>query len=194
MLTVYCKNARVNSSDRLSILLGELEKLSWDIVLLSETRTLDTTQLLDNSHKLYSASAGGHASGVAILVASQHVHAVRAIHRISDRVIALDVCLHSRLSRVLAVYLPHSGYSLAETDEVTSKSLLLFAKPNPVICRLLLEAISIRLLTTLLILLSSLIGLPNSIYNFAMTPLSSILIRHGLIVILLLASVRWTIF
>ena len=98
--------------------MSELENLSWDIILFIEMRSLDTPQLLDNSHKLYSASARGHASGVAILVASKHVQSVRGIHRISDRVVALDVCLHSRLSRVVAVYLPHSGYSLAEIDEV----------------------------------------------------------------------------
>ena len=95
------------------------------IFLFSETRTLDTTQLLDYSHKLYSASAGGHASGVAILVLSKHVQSVRAVHRISDRVIALDVCLHSRLSRVVAVYIPQSGYSLAEIDEVYQQISLL---------------------------------------------------------------------
>ena len=74
----------MNSLERLRILLGELEELTWDIVLFSETRTLDSTQVLDGGHKFYSVSASGHASGVAILVASQHVSCVRAVHRISD--------------------------------------------------------------------------------------------------------------
>ena len=105
----------MNSFDRLSILLGDLEKLSWEF-LFNETRTLDTTQLLDNSHQLYFVSASDHASGVAILVASKHVQTVRAILRIS--VIAFYVCLHARLSRIVAVYFPHSSYSLAEINEI----------------------------------------------------------------------------
>ena len=104
--------------NRLTILLGELEKLSWDIVSSSETRTFDTTQLLDYFYQLCSASAGGHASGVAILIASKHVQSMRAIYHVSDRVVALDVCMHALLSRVVAVYSLYCDYSLAEIDEV----------------------------------------------------------------------------
>ena len=108
----------MNSFDRLMIFLSELEELSWNITLFSELITLDTTQLLANSHKLYSASAGGHASGVAILIASKYVQSVCIIYRMNDRGIALDICLYARLSRVVVVYLPHSRYSLAEINAV----------------------------------------------------------------------------
>ena len=78
---------------------------------------LDTIQVLDNSYKSCNALASGHASGVAILVASTYVQLVRAIYRICDRVTPADVCLYARLSRIVAVCLSYFDYSLAEIDE-----------------------------------------------------------------------------
>ena len=95
--------------------------MSIGILYFNKTLILDTIQLRGNSHKLYSASVGGLASGVAILVASNHVQSVRGIQCISDRVIAFYVCLHARFSRVVRIYLPHSGYSLAEIDEIDQR-------------------------------------------------------------------------
>ena len=59
-LTVHCKNARALVGLRLSALLGELKKLSWDTVSVKKIPILDITHLLESSHQLYSASAGGH--------------------------------------------------------------------------------------------------------------------------------------
>ena len=36
--SVYCKNARLHTEDRLAELLGELNQCQWDVVLFSETR------------------------------------------------------------------------------------------------------------------------------------------------------------
>ena len=84
----------------------------------NEARTVEATQLIDNSHMLCSSSADGNASEVAILVALEHIRCVHAVHVVSDRVIAIDLSLHGRMIHVIAVYIPHSDCPLPFIDDV----------------------------------------------------------------------------
>ena len=73
---MFAKNARINSPQRIDILLAELSDVSWDIILFSETRMASATVILDGGHKLYRihGNLSEQASGVSILVEKQLVH------------------------------------------------------------------------------------------------------------------------
>ena len=117
-LVIWTKNARVNSHDRNEVLLAELEQLELDFIFFSETRTTSETTLLDDSHKLFSTSAEGAASGVAILVHQRWLDHIKHVHRINDRLIAMDIQLdHSiSLTRMISLYFPHSGHPISDLE------------------------------------------------------------------------------
>ena len=107
---VISKNARINSEERLSLLLAELSGISWNIICFSETRCPRQDVTLVGGHRLICEYGSVAASGVAILV---HKALVRFIFKkilISDRVMALDVKIGSNKIRIIAVYMPHAGY------------------------------------------------------------------------------------
>ena len=73
-LRVICKNGRINSDDRLSILLSELSMLEWDCICFSETRCKTQDIILTGGHRLICKHDGTSvASGVAILIHSRFV-------------------------------------------------------------------------------------------------------------------------
>ena len=69
------------------------------------------------AHKLFCKLDVDKAAGVAILVHASHVSFVRRVHRISDRVLAIDICIAGKLTRLINVYFPHSGLPVAVLDE-----------------------------------------------------------------------------
>ena len=78
-VSVYCKNARLHTDDRLAELLGELNHCPWDVVLFSETRrNLSELRPLQNHGwgQLHSSSQQTVAAGVAILVKQRWDHGV----------------------------------------------------------------------------------------------------------------------
>ena len=91
-LVVLAKNARIHSNDKLVLVLAELEKHPWDIVLFSETRASSGKVVLHGGHVLYSNIGINNAyAGVAILLHAKHVRKSTCVHMISGRVIAVDV-------------------------------------------------------------------------------------------------------
>ena len=108
--SVYCKNARLHTEDRLAELLGELNQCQWDVVLFSETRRNSEHCKLAGGHKLHASSQQTVAAGVAILVNRHLLHGVRRVQVISDRLMFLDLHIGTRICRLISIYMPHAGY------------------------------------------------------------------------------------
>ena len=51
-----------------------------------------------------------YASGVGILIHSSLVKFIQSVHRKNDRIMAVDMEISGKRFRILAVYLPHSGF------------------------------------------------------------------------------------
>ena len=60
-------------------------------------------------------------SGTAILVHARHAENVKAIHRIHDRLLTIDLHVGNRVFRIASVYMPHAGYHLDELSSVYDK-------------------------------------------------------------------------
>ena len=98
-------------------LLAELSNITWDIILFSETRALSGKQTLDGGHVLYTHLCDNYSAGVGILVHEKHVKSSQRVHVISDRVLALDIVVNKISIRVVAVYMPHCGYSVEHFED-----------------------------------------------------------------------------
>ena len=98
-------------------LLGELKNIEWDVVLLSETRSPSGKYVLDGGHALFTALSENSSSGTGILLHIKHVKQSNKIHRISDRVLALDFTAYGIKIRAVAMYAPHAGYPMQDFDD-----------------------------------------------------------------------------
>ena len=54
-------------------LLGELKDIEWDVVLLSETRSVTRKYVLDGGHVLFTSLSENVCSGTGILLNERHV-------------------------------------------------------------------------------------------------------------------------
>ena len=108
---VYAKNARINKPSKIAELLGELELVNWDIVLLSEARARSGISFLEGGHKLFTCLKDRISAGVGLLVHKQHVEHIVAHNLLSDRVLSVDIRSRHGIIRYIAVYMPHAGYS-----------------------------------------------------------------------------------
>ena len=66
-------------------------------------------QMFACSRKLFCTLDTNRAAGVAISARECHVSSVRGVHRVADGVMAIDVVISSKLSRLILVYFPHSN-------------------------------------------------------------------------------------
>ena len=73
-LHIVCKNARINTEIRQTVLLTELTLLSmdWDIICFSETRLLSQDAIVHGDHRMISQLFSIQISGVIILIHKQH--------------------------------------------------------------------------------------------------------------------------
>lgn len=115
-LCIIAKNARVNSELRLTHFLSEIARLDWDIVLFSEARAKTIDCKLHDNHRFISFLQDTKSAGVAIAIHSKHCKSIKKIHRVSERVLGIDIAFSSRLCRFIAVYAPHAGYSAEDLD------------------------------------------------------------------------------
>ena len=83
-ITVFAKNARLSSDERLLTLTSELESIYWDVILFSEPRAPSGDYFIAGSHRLLLRF--DH-DVIATFVHAQHVD-VKAIHRNHDRLLA----------------------------------------------------------------------------------------------------------
>ena len=87
-------------------LLGELE-----------TRTPTGKYVLEGGHVLFTSLSNNAFSGTGILLNVEHVKKSNKIHCVTDRVLALDFMAYGTKLRVVAVYVPHAGYSVEDFQE-----------------------------------------------------------------------------
>ena len=76
-LRIWAKNGRINTRERLEILLCELDQVVWDIILFSETHASRDSLVLDGGHHLYLDLAAHFASGVGVLIHARWIQYVR---------------------------------------------------------------------------------------------------------------------
>ena len=88
----------------------KLSNMSSDIIIFTEARAETDRCLLDGNLVLFISGSRDFASGVEIRVSSQNVQRRMKIHRMSDRVMSVDMAFHGKKYRVVAIYLPHAGY------------------------------------------------------------------------------------
>ena len=79
-LLVYCKNARINTAERLVNVLGELDNLCWDVICFSETRAAKSDILLAGGSRLITGRADSKHLGVAVLLSPGLAGSVGRIH------------------------------------------------------------------------------------------------------------------
>ena len=116
--TVFVKNARLSSDERLLQLVHELEFIHWDLILFSETRTPSNDYQIEGGHRLILNFAHGGCSGTAILVHKRHADNIKAIHKLDDRLLVIDIRIGTRTFRVVAVYMPHASYAFEDLHSV----------------------------------------------------------------------------
>ena len=85
--------------------------MHWDIILFSETNTSPLDAILDGGHRLICYRDEYYAFGVGILIHQRWLDSIRYIHRISDRVLAIDIQMQMKIIRFISIYLPHAGFA-----------------------------------------------------------------------------------
>ena len=125
-LRVFTKNACISSSKRLAVVLSELQSVSWHIVLFSETRAASRSVVLDGGHKLFAFLGDHRYAGVDILVHADLVGDVYRVHRVSGRVLAIDLRRGGCVFRIVSVYCPHGGYEITDLEEMYHQLHVLF--------------------------------------------------------------------
>lgn len=91
--------------------MAELLFLEWDFICFSETRCTTRDIILEGGHRLITNLSTPAASGTTILINERFVKKIIRIIPISDRVLGLDVRIGKKILRIIAVYVPHAGYS-----------------------------------------------------------------------------------
>ena len=76
---VLAKNARINSLERLSILLTELSSLSWSVCCFAETRRLSGDIYTSGGHRLISSLSVSSYFGVTILIHQKYIKDIKKI-------------------------------------------------------------------------------------------------------------------
>ena len=121
----------------------ELQSIHWDVIPFRETRTPSDDYLIEGNHRLILYFDHGGASGTAILVHERHVDNIKAVHRIDDRILAIDLKVGQRNFRITSVYMPHAGYPIDDSPQFIANFAICLMKPGVIASTCLLEATSI---------------------------------------------------
>ena len=116
---MYAKNVRslsLSSGTKIVELLGELQNIAWDVILLSETRTPTGKYVLSGGHVLFTALLDNAFLGTGILLNEKYVRKSNKIHCITDRVLVLDFMAYGTKIRAVAVCVLHAGYPVEDFE------------------------------------------------------------------------------
>ena len=108
---IFAKNAHVHSQTKFAELLLELADIEWDILLFSATRYAGGNIVLEGGHHMFASSEPTMAAGVAILVRCKHVRNIKFSQAPSSRICFVDMMMKAGVTRFVATYTPHMGYS-----------------------------------------------------------------------------------
>ena len=109
---VIQKNMRsMNSSERIEELFSELQQVTWDMVLISETwrqgKEIWETQ---QGHIMVESGKFINKHGVAILLNRRWKNQINRVQCACERVVALSISVNKKPITLMSVYMPHSGY------------------------------------------------------------------------------------
>ena len=113
-MRVLCKNAYLGNNTRLWQLTQELQDIQWDIVCFSESRAPDDDIILAGGHRLITNLQEDTHAGVGILIHARWSAYIVNIGRISGRLMFIDMKIGTHRLRYIAIYVPHSGYTVAD--------------------------------------------------------------------------------
>ena len=100
-------------------ILAELDGISWDVILFTETRKASEILELNDGHRLYCSGTEGLATGVAILIHAKYAKFKVDHYFKSDRVMEISIELNrNSCANFMSVYLPHDGF----TDEIVANT------------------------------------------------------------------------
>ena len=114
---VFLYNVRsLDASHRLDLLINELRDKPWDLIVIVETWREHSEELWKTSEGHMFCGAGGCKGkrGVAFLLHKRWGFdslIEDSFARATERIATLDLEVHGKRIRVVAAYLPHSGYS-----------------------------------------------------------------------------------
>ena len=119
--TALAKNVQSLQTDtRENELFKELELFHWDAICLSETWREHQRELWTSQRGHTFGGSGGTPGkhGVAIIINHALNARIEAFQAISERIAAMDFIAQGRKFRIIAVYMPHSGYNEASVEQV----------------------------------------------------------------------------
>ena len=114
----------MNSSERIEELFSELQQVTWDMVLISETwrqgKEIWETQ---QGHIMVESGKFINKHGVAILLNRRWRNQINWVQCACERVVALSISVNKQPLTLMSVYMPHSGYPDHHVEE-TYKTIL----------------------------------------------------------------------
>ena len=103
------KNTKLLNEDRFAEILVELYSIEWNIVLFTERHMQFETLELQDGHALLSSICKDLSTGIVILVHRKYQASNLKATLINDRIIALNLRMHSQRFKIISAYLPHDG-------------------------------------------------------------------------------------
>ena len=110
---VLQKNTRsLSSSERIEEMFKELQDISWDAILISETwRQNKEIWETKQGHIMVESGKFSNKHGVAILLNRRWRKGINWIQCACERVVAMSISVNKHPFVLMSVYLPHSGYA-----------------------------------------------------------------------------------
>ena len=122
---IFGKNVQsLQTESRTEELFEELQLLSWDIVLLSETwREASHERWRTEEGHLFLGSGGKKGEkGVGVIVNRKWTQGLQKFRSVNERICYIDINIMSRRFKFIAVYMPHGG---CDDDDVDGTYVLL---------------------------------------------------------------------
>ena len=117
---VLQKNTRsLGSSERLEEMICELQRVEWDVILISETwRQSKEIWETQEGHIMVKSGHFINKHGVAILLNKRWKNQVKWVQCESERVVAMSISVNKQPIVLMSVYMPHSGYADHHVEKV----------------------------------------------------------------------------
>ena len=106
-------------SERLEEMTCELQRVEWDVILISETwRQSKEIWETQEGHIMVESGQFINKHGVAILLNKRWKNQVKWVQCESERVVAMSISVNKQPIVLMSVYMPHSGYADHHVEKV----------------------------------------------------------------------------
>ena len=114
----------MNSSDSIDELLSELQKVEWDVILISETwRQGKEIWKTQQGHMMIESGKLNNKHRVAIRLNRRWKNKINWVQCACERVVAMSISANNQPIILTSVYMPHSGYPDHQVEK-THKTIL----------------------------------------------------------------------